>query len=71
MFKPQSNNVKKWAKQFPQHIESLERILQGEVAVYIDYANVRPWSVKLKWNIDLKRLRIFLRSFDNIKSIKF
>jgi len=71
MFKPKSNNVKKWAKQLPQHIEKLENLFQNNTSVYIDYANVRPWSVKLRWNIDLKRLKVFLRSFDNIKSINF
>jgi uncharacterized LabA/DUF88 family protein len=71
MFKPQSDNVKKWAQKMPQRIEDLEKLLQGDAAIYIDYANVRPWSAKLKWNIDLRRLKVFLRSFDNIKFVKF
>ena len=71
MFKPRSDNLEKLAKRLPQRIEELEKLLQNNVAVYIDYANVRPWSVKLKWNIDLRRLKVFLRSFDNIKFIKF
>ena len=71
MFKPRSDNLEKLAKKLPQHIENIEKLLQNNVAVYIDYANVRPWSVKLKWNIDLRRLKVFLRSFDNIKFIKF
>lgn len=39
--------------------------------MYIDYANVRPWSNRLNWNIDVKRLKQFLFSFGNICSVKF
>lgn len=39
--------------------------------MYIDYANVRYWRAKTHWKIDLKKLKYFLDSFDNIKSIKF
>lgn len=51
-------------------INELKNLLSGNINMYIDYANVRPWSRYLKWHIDLKRLNQFLNSFDNIKSIK-
>lgn len=71
MFKPRSRNIENLGKKFSQHIATLEGLLQLNVGVYIDYANVRPWAEKLGWNIDLKRLKVFLDSFDNVKSIKF
>ena len=49
----------------------MEKIFDKKANVYIDYANVKPWSSKLGWHIDLKRLKQFLRSFDNINSVKF
>jgi len=39
--------------------------------LYIDYANVRPWSEKLGWHIELKRLKQFLDSFDTVEAINF
>jgi len=43
----------------------------GTFNTYIDYANVRPWSEKLGWHIDTKRLMQFLKSFDNTGIAKF
>ena len=71
MFKAKTKLVETIAEQSIKRIERLEEIFSGKVNVYIDYANVRPWAGKLNWNIDLKRLKQFLRSFDNIESIKF
>jgi len=62
--------MEKLAEQLNKHIDVLENLLFDDVAMYIDYANVRPWSDKLGWNIDLKRLKTFLNCFDNIQSIK-
>lgn len=39
--------------------------------MYIDYANVRPWSNKLHWHIDLKRLKQFFDSFNTIEAVNF
>lgn len=69
MFKPKTTRINKIASKYPEIIKKLEELLSGNVNVYIDYANVRPWSQKLSWNIDLKRLKQFLKSFDNINSI--
>ena len=41
------------------------------VRVYIDYANVRPWSNKLGWHIDIMRLKQFLDSFQVIEAVNF
>lgn len=71
MFKPKTRRIEKIAEQQKHRIEELESLLQGAVNVYIDYANVRPWSNKLNWNIDAKRLKQFLSSFDNVQSVKF
>ncbi|MFH1522678.1 MAG: NYN domain-containing protein [Patescibacteria group bacterium] len=69
MFNPDIDRIKKIAGINPSSIKQLEDLLKGNVNVYIDYANVRPWAVKLSWNIDLKRLKQFLTSFDNLQSI--
>ncbi len=70
MFKPKSLRIEKLAEQLSKHIDVLDNLLSNNVVVYIDYANVRPWSDKLGWNIDLKRLKTFLNCFDNIQSIR-
>lgn len=51
-------------------IFELEKLLYGSVNMYIDYANIKPWSNYLKWHIDIKRLKQFLDSFNNIESVK-
>lgn len=71
MFNPKTKKIEKISELHQPEINQLESFFTGDVGVYIDYANVRPWSVKLNWNIDLKRLKQFLDSFDNIKSVKF
>ena len=52
-------------------IKKLKKLFDGRVYMYIDYANIRPWSNKLKWHIQITRLKQFLDSFDNIENIKF
>lgn len=52
-------------------IEELEKIFYGKTHVYIDYANVLPWSKKLGWHIDLERLYQFFGSFKTIQCVKF
>lgn len=73
MFKPKTerieqiynNDVNKKA------IKKVESLFCSKTNVYIDFANVRPWSDKLKWHISPQRLKQFLDSFDNINSVKF
>jgi len=71
MFKPKTERIENLAKSNTKVIKQLESLFVGETNMYIDYANVRPWSNKLGWHIDIKRLKQFLDSFDNINSIKF
>lgn len=71
MFNPKTEKIKKIAENHQTVIEQLEKLLGASTRVYIDYANVRPWSNKLEWHIDLKRLKQFLDSFDAIEAINF
>ncbi len=70
MFIPKTERLEILAKKFPERILELEKIFEGKINIYIDYANVRPWSEKLGWHVHLKRLKQFLDSFDNVNSIK-
>ena len=71
MFKPVSEQIKRIATQKTEVIKQLESLFVGRTAVYIDYANVRPWANRLKWHIDLRRLKRFLDAFNNIVAAKF
>lgn len=73
MFKPKTSKIEELLMKGEnrQVIEKLEALLVGNVNVYIDFANVRPWSEKLKWHISVTRLKQFLKSFDNVGPIKF
>jgi uncharacterized LabA/DUF88 family protein len=71
MFKPKTERLNKLAQKFPDRIVELEDIFSAPTNVYIDYANVRSWSEKLGWHIEVKRLKQLLDSFDTIRSIKF
>ena len=71
MFKPVSEKLEKLAAAYPERIQELSQIFDKKTNVYIDYANVRPWSQKLGWHIDLKRLKQLLNSFDTISEVKF
>lgn len=71
MFAPKTERIENVAKEKQDVIRQLESIFVAKTRVYIDYANVRPWSVKLGWHIDLKRLKQFLDSFDAIEAVNF
>lgn len=68
---PKNLNIICLREQNPGIVAQVENLLTGKVNVYIDYANVRPWSRRLNWHIDLKRLKRFLDSFTNINAVKF
>ena len=70
MFKPKTKRIEKLAKLYPKTISDLESIFDKPTNVYIDWQNVIHWQKKLKWNFDLKRIKQFLDSFENIKNIK-
>lgn len=71
MFRPKTERIKQFAEKQIEVIEKITRLFGGAVHVYIDYANVRPWSEKLRWHIEPRRLKQFLQSFENIRSVKF
>jgi uncharacterized LabA/DUF88 family protein len=52
-------------------VEKVDGLFVGKINVYIDFANVRPWSEKLGWHISPNRLKQFLKSFDGMNSIKW
>jgi hypothetical protein len=70
MFKAKTGRIQKLAEKYPQRIQELERVFDRRTNVYVDFANVRPWATKLGWHVDVKRLKQFLDSFDNISSVK-
>lgn len=71
MFQPSKQEHHDLLKAHSKPIQELEQLLKGRgVNVYLDYANVRPWANRLGWHIDLRRLKDFLRSFDNVHDIK-
>lgn len=71
MFIAKTDKIKEIAQANPDVITQLENIFGSSARLYIDYANVRPWSVKLGWHIDLKRLKQFLDSFSTIEAVNF
>lgn len=71
MFAPKTEKIENIAKDKREIINQLDSIFGAKTRVYIDYANVRPWSGKLGWHIDLKRLKQFLDSFSTIEAINF
>lgn len=71
MFKASTEKIEQLAVLHKKTIRELEKIFKNTTNVYVDYANVIHWSDKLKWHIDLKRLKQFLNSFDTVKAVKF
>lgn len=71
MFKPSTVKIEQLAKKYPKSIKQLEKIFNNPSSVYIDFANVIHWSEKLKWHIDLKKLKQLFDSFSTIKSVHF
>lgn len=71
MFMPKTEKIRKIAESNLGVIKQLENIFNASTRVYIDYANVRPWSSKLGWHIDVRRLKQFFDSFNTIKAVNF
>jgi len=71
MFNPKTERIKSIAENSLKTIEGLNSLFGVSSRIYIDYANVRPWSEKLGWHIDIKRLKQFLDSFDTVKAVNF
>lgn len=71
MFNPRTEKIAKIAEEKTKVIGEREFIFSKKTRIYIDYANVRPWSMRLGWHIDLKRLKQFLDSFSTIEAVNF
>lgn len=71
MFQAKTERIEKLSQKYPDRILELERIFDKKTNIYIDFANVIRWQDKLRWHIDLKRLKQFLDSFDTINLVKF
>ncbi len=71
MFQAKTTKISGLANKYPNRIKELELLFLKPTRVYIDFANVRPWSEKLGWNVAPKRVKQFLDSFSTIKSINF
>jgi len=52
-------------------MEKFKFKLKGKTLVIIDWANVYGWFKKLKWEIDPERLYQYLKSYSQIKEIRF
>src|SRR5437879_2866016 len=70
MFRAKTDRIEELSRKYPERIAELELLFDKCSNIYIDYANVRPWSEKLKWHIDCHRLRQFFASFSAIKCLK-
>lgn len=71
MFTSKTERIREIAEGKLEVIKQLDSIFVGRTRMYIDYANVRPWSERLQWHIDLKRLKQFLDSFSTIEAVNF
>ena len=69
-FTPKTERIAMLAGRYAGRIVELSTVFDRPTSVYIDYANVRPWSERLGWHVDLKRLKQFLDSFEAIRSVK-
>jgi uncharacterized LabA/DUF88 family protein len=63
MFKAKTPQIGILAQKFPERIRYLERLLTDQTVVYIDFGNVRGWTKRLGWQIDLKKLKELFDSF--------
>lgn len=70
-FKPKTSRIEKLARAFPKIVEELEGILDRQTGIYLDYANMRAWSEKLGWHVDVKRLWQLYDSFNCAKKVCF
>ena len=69
MYSPKTQRLNELSIKYPDRIQELKDIFDRKTNVYIDYANIKPWTNKLGCHIELKRLKQFLDSFDTINSV--
>ncbi|MEK7079124.1 MAG: NYN domain-containing protein [Patescibacteria group bacterium] len=71
IFDPNTERIQKLATLYPKRIEELKQIFNKPSHIYIDYANVIHWAKKLKWHVNLKRLKQLLNSFSTVGVVRF
>lgn len=71
LFNPKTDKIKYLLLKNTRKITELNKIFSHKTNIYIDYANVKPWSNKLGWHIDVKRLKQLFDSFSTISETKF
>lgn len=70
MFQALTNEIDALAKKFPRQILELESLFDRRTNLYLDYANLKNWSSKLGWRIDMRKLRRLLECFDTVNEVK-
>ncbi len=70
MFRALTPELETLAKKYSRQILELESLFDRRTNLYLDYANLKNWSSKLGWQIDMRRLMQFLRCFDTVSEIK-
>jgi uncharacterized LabA/DUF88 family protein len=72
MFTAQTKRIAALVEKFPHVVIDLDPIFgAGSANVYIDYGNVAFWADRLKWHVDLKRLKQLIDSFSGPTVTKF
>lgn len=70
MFNPKTIRIKELSALHAETIKTLEGIFDGPSNLYIDWANVLHWQDRVAWHFDIRRMKQFFDSFEDIKSIK-
>jgi hypothetical protein len=60
MFDSQTERIQELALKYPQCIQEFERVFDRRTNIHIDFANVKPWTTKVGWHLDVKGLNQFL-----------
>jgi uncharacterized LabA/DUF88 family protein len=70
LFKALTPEIDALAKKFSRQILELETLFDRRTNLYLDYANLKNWSSKLGWGIDMCKLKQLLGCFDTIHEVK-
>lgn len=70
MFKALAPELDILARRYSRQVLELETLFNRKTNLYLDYANLKNWSSKLGWRVDMRRLILLLRCFDTVQEIK-
>ena len=70
MFRALTPEIEALAKKYSRQTLELEALLDRKTNLYLDYANLKNWSSKLGWRVDMCKLIQLLRCFDTVNEIK-